>query len=302
MGEDLTDTVVVINEILEEVCTTHQLPVAQIWVPCSSHRGGYLEKRSKSFDLIHSDILSTTCHVVNHDMMFDFSRSCVYHPMKKGQGLVGKALLSRKACFCRDITRLPITEYPLAHYARKCGLTSCFAICLRDNYIENQDYVLEFFLPPCDTASEDPQNFLDSLLATMKKLFGGLKISSGEELGDELYVEVIKSSSDDEPDSFKICETTRPPLVPEALENEREGQLNVSDEQLCVKTVSSAEQNIVVVTSSEIESCVEISEMEYRTTNISLTREDLKQHFGKKLEDAAKILGGEFKHFEVLLL
>ncbi|KAM7491494.1 hypothetical protein LguiA_034415 [Lonicera macranthoides] len=154
-----------------------------------------------------------------------------------------------------------------------------------------QDYVLEFFLPPCDTASEDPQNFLDSLLATIKKLFGGLKISSGEELGDELYVEVIKSFSDDEPDSFKICETTRPPLVPEALENEREGQLNVSDEQLSLKTVSSAEQNIVVVTSSEIESRVEISEMEYRTTNISLTREDLKQHFGKKLEDAAKILG-----------
>ncbi|CAL5392805.1 unnamed protein product [Camellia sinensis] len=45
-----------------------------------------------------------------------------------------------------DVTQLSPTEYPLAHYARKAGLSGCFAICLESNYTRNDVYVLELEL------------------------------------------------------------------------------------------------------------------------------------------------------------
>ena len=64
----------------------------------------------------------------------------------------------------------------------------------------------------------------------------------------------------------------------------RKNELNVA----IVKQTSAA------VTSSErIFSRAEASVREHKTIDISLSQEDLIKHFGKKLDNAAQILGGK---------
>ncbi|KAM7491490.1 hypothetical protein LguiA_034411 [Lonicera macranthoides] len=83
----------------------------------------------------------------------------------------------------------------------------------------------------------------------------------------------------------------------EPLPNGRETVQQQSFEQLTVETiinsgllVSGAKQNDVV-TCLEKQNGEETSDIEYRTTDVSLSREELKRHFGKKINDAAKTFG-----------
>ncbi|KAM7491492.1 hypothetical protein LguiA_034413 [Lonicera macranthoides] len=213
------------------------------------------------------------CDGDKHGKMQELSRICEYHHVRKGWGLVGKAFLSCKRCFCRDVTQLPIAEHPLSHYVHIYGLTGCFAICLQStNGTGYHDCVLEFFLHLWNTISTDPRTFLESLLATVNKHLRGFKISPGEGLGlgEELSVAVANnfSSINDEPDSFD----------------------DSSVENVVVQNELNVMQNMYV-TSLERISRAETLEKEYRTTETSLSREALVKHFGKKLDDAADILG-----------
>ncbi|KAF9623970.1 hypothetical protein IFM89_006697 [Coptis chinensis] len=86
-------------------------------------------------------------------------------------GVGGRAFSSKSSCFSSDMTQLSKSEYPLVHYARMFGLSSCFAICLRSTYTGLSgcdDYILELFLPPGTTALSKHLIFLDSVLVTMK--------------------------------------------------------------------------------------------------------------------------------------
>ncbi|KAM7465197.1 hypothetical protein LguiB_012759 [Lonicera macranthoides] len=257
-------------------------------------------------------------------------------------GIVGKALLYHKPCFCRDVTQLPKAEYPLSDDAHLFGLTGCCAIWLHSTCTKNHDYVLEFFLPPWNTISGDPQRYLELLLATVKKQLPGFKISSA---GEESCVEVCEISvNDDEPDSVIISQTFSVKPIPESFSNGKETVQNkvvgetvidngsniigleqngvvvchsekTAGEELFVATddeittslppmeeavrnnelnVGIVKQTNAAVTSSErIFNRAEVSKREYRTSDITLSYEDLSKHFGKKLDDAAQILGGK---------
>ncbi|KAF2313450.1 hypothetical protein GH714_011063 [Hevea brasiliensis] len=162
-----------ILEILTVVCETHKLALAQTWVPCM-HRsvlafGGGLKKSCTSFD--------GSCNG------------------QKGQGVTGRAFMSHNAYFCPDITQFCKTEYPLVHYARMFGLTGCFAICLHSSHTGDDDYVLEFFVPPSISDTYQQKALLGSLLATMKQHFQSLKVASGMDLEEEDgFVEIIQTS------------------------------------------------------------------------------------------------------------
>ncbi|GMQ03938.1 hypothetical protein CsSME_00049541 [Camellia sinensis var. sinensis] len=213
------------------------------------------------------------------------------------QGVVGRAVLSQNLVFCKDITQFSITQYPLAHYAREHGLKGCFAICMRSSYTGDNVYVLEFFLPPNYTKGGDPRIALVPLLTTMKKDCKSLKVASGEELGEKLSIEVLDFSEDGKLYSFQIPQTARSPI---RMENGEEMVfLDLSDQQLpkvdAIDTrnnvVSNSEENNIVVTSSHQQCIINSSQRPQRKAGIPISLEDLQQHFGMKLDDAAKSLG-----------
>ncbi|CAL5441001.1 unnamed protein product [Camellia sinensis] len=212
-------------------------------------------------------------------------------------GVVGRAVLSQNLVFCKDITQFSITQYPLAHYAREHGLKGCFAICMRSSYTGDNVYVLEFFLPPNYTKGGDPRIALVPLLTTMKKDCKSLKVASGEELGEKLSIEVLDFSDDGKLYSFQIPQTARSPI---RMENGEEMVfLDLSDQQLpkvdAIDTgnnvVSNSEENNIVVTSSHQQCIINSSQRPQRKAGIPISLEDLQQHFGMKLDDAAKSLG-----------
>ncbi|GFP94946.1 protein nlp7 [Phtheirospermum japonicum] len=195
-----------ILEIITVVCETHTLPLAQTWVPCR-HRsvlanGGGFKKTCSSFDgSCMGRVCMSTSDVAFYVVdahMWGFREACAEHHLQKGQGVAGKAFASQNSCFCEDITEFCKTEYPLVHYARMFGLRSSFAICLQSKHTGNDDYVLEFFLPPNIISYEEHQRLLDSVLVTMKQHFGSLRVASGNDLDQEWRsIEIIKASIDD---------------------------------------------------------------------------------------------------------
>ncbi|KAM7465206.1 hypothetical protein LguiB_012768 [Lonicera macranthoides] len=359
-----------INKALHVVRTTHQLPLAQIWIPCcTSTAMAYVDSPSEH---CHSPYLSCSNKFSssiswNGDAYFhctikDFNLWCRLYIIGKGQGIVGKALLYDKPCFCRDVTLLPIAEYPLSNVARVYNLTGCYAIWLHSTGTKNHDYVLEFFLPPCNTISGDPKTHLEMLLATVKKQFPGFKIGSvGEESCvevseipvnyDEAYSAMISQTASVQPvpKSFAnerktvqnevVCETdvdigsnilgleqngivvcqsgktvgqelfvkaatndeltiSLPPR-PESLRNENEVVQQLSDDEPTIEeAVRKNELNVAIVkqtsvaeiSSERIFSIAEASEREYKTTEITLSHEDLPKHFGKKHDNATQTL------------
>lgn len=129
--------------------------------------------------------------------------------IKKGRGVVGKACASKGACFCKDVTQLSIDEYPLVPSARTAKLTGCFAISLTHHaWWEGYLFIVEFFLPDKKTGSGDPRTSINMLLATIKEHLKEFRVASGQELGENLFVEVIKTSPTDDLDSFEICDLT----------------------------------------------------------------------------------------------
>ncbi|XP_028082680.1 protein NLP7-like isoform X2 [Camellia sinensis] len=217
-----------IENVLKMVCDVHDLPLAQAWVPC---KVGWPCRA-----LVDGDILGVSCYYKKDDYGEDvdaFRRiSSLFH-LKNGVGVVGRALLSTNMIFCRDVTQFSLTEYPLAHYARKAALSGCFAICLESNYTGNDVYVLEFFMPMSNNASEDPHTSLGKILETMRKNFRCLRVASREELGEELHIEDITIQNGEKLDPVQIPQTTISLPLLELSQSEVEVmQVDSSDQQL----------------------------------------------------------------------
>ena len=183
-NEGRQTALVEILEILTVVCEEHKLPLAQTWVPCKYRsvlaHGGGLKKSCLSFDgSCMGEVCMSTSDVAFHVIdahMWGFRDACVEHHLQRGQGVSGKAFITRKPCFSKDIRKFCKLKYPLVHYARMFGLAGCFAICLQSSYTGHDDYILEFFLPP-DCIDEHDQNaLLESIFTLMKQCLRSLKV------------------------------------------------------------------------------------------------------------------------------
>ncbi|KAH0777877.1 hypothetical protein KY290_009288 [Solanum tuberosum] len=181
---------------LDEILERHSLPFAQIWIPFS------LPGSLKVLYRVHDSINERP-----KPMYYEFEYSSEACFIESGKTLVGRAFASQGSCFCKDVTKLSIEEYPLVPGVRKAGFTESFAICLQSKFPNNFICVVEYFLPPNEMAVRDTKTLLNMLLSTMKEQYPDFIVAPGNELGQRMLVEVIKVSPSDELDSFEIGQT-----------------------------------------------------------------------------------------------
>lgn len=175
--------------MLRSVCHAHRLPMALTWIPCF-HTDGTREEttriqikegNSSSKEKSILCIEESACYITDR-VMEGFVRACIEHPLEEGKGVAGKALQSHHPYFYSDVKTYDISEYPLVHHARKFNLNAAVAIRLRSIYTNDDDYILEFFLPINMKGSSEQQLLLDNLSGTMQRICKSLRTVSGAEL------------------------------------------------------------------------------------------------------------------------
>ncbi|KAH6806849.1 hypothetical protein C2S51_027957 [Perilla frutescens var. frutescens] len=141
----------------------------------------------------------------------------------------------------------------------------------------------KFFLNP---SPQYLQSFFSFLLPIMKHRLKSFKMASGKQLGEEFVVEVIKFS---EANQLKPSESDVPDIFPIKFKSVQYGQKEHPF------TTEQQEQSVPYAT--ETEQCnVNASNLTTikrgkRKTGLHLSLDDLKPHFGKKLNDVAGELG-----------
>ncbi|KAL3835084.1 hypothetical protein ACJIZ3_009820 [Penstemon smallii] len=172
-----------ITNVLRVICQEHRLPLALTWIPCNKNDTKLHIRGSKSSpnDELVLCIEDTACYS-NEQSMQGFVHACSGHYLEEGQGIVGKALQSNQPFFHPDVKEYHISEYPLVHHARKFGLNAAVAIRLRSTYTEDDDYILEFFLPVDVGESKEQEILLNDISDTMGKHCRTLRTVLVEEL------------------------------------------------------------------------------------------------------------------------
>ncbi|KAK2991421.1 hypothetical protein RJ640_019067 [Escallonia rubra] len=192
--------------------------------------------------------------------------------LRPGQGIVWNALRSHRPYFCSDISKLSMTEYPLAHYAHEYDLTTSFVISMRSSYTGDLDYVLEFFLSTKNY--KDDKTLLGSILATMKQHLKSFKVSSGKELGEVLIADIVEVST--------LTDELRSSSEVEVVQENSSSQQSTPEET----SENGVEQSKIALTSLQKQCLISKREKD-------ITYEDLKPYLRMTtLDHVAEIFGG----------
>ncbi|CAN1163117.1 Protein NLP5 [Linum perenne] len=170
-----------IKQVLKTACETHELPLAQTWIPCTIHSDGNYSCCVSTVD--------QAC-IIHNPKVKGFYEACSEQHLLKGQGVVGRAFATNEPCFSSDITSYSKTEYPLSHHARMFGLYGAVAIRLRSVITGEADFVLELFLPTDCRTPDEQQKMLNHLSIIIEEACQTLRVVTDEELESERAMEI----------------------------------------------------------------------------------------------------------------
>ncbi|KAJ6859919.1 hypothetical protein NC651_036289 [Populus alba x Populus x berolinensis] len=156
-----------IADVTRAVCQTHRLPLALTWIP-RGHDDDILKLGDLRSWLWELAIERTACYA--DEEMQGFVHACEQLYLSTGQGAAGKATLglTRFPSFEPDVKEKHVSNYPLAHHARKYNLNAAVAILLRSTG-DDHIYILEFFLPILVKESSEQQDLVEKLKLTIKQ-------------------------------------------------------------------------------------------------------------------------------------
>lgn len=209
-----------IQEVLQSVCDTHNLPLAQTWAPCTQ-QGEAECHRSVGNHASCVSIVESACYVFDPKILA-FHEACCEHHLLRGEGVAGGAFLTNQPCFATDITAFSKTEYPLSHHARIFKLCGAVAIRLRSIYTGSADFVLEFFLPLDCKEDEEQKQMLSSLSAVIQQVCRSLRVITEEELEEETSF-IIKGMTSPLVDSQQYTQDESS-WISHMIEAQREGK------------------------------------------------------------------------------
>ncbi|GKB11343.1 NIN-like protein [Tanacetum coccineum] len=189
----------------------------------------------------------------------DYSDACDMVPLKMGEELVEKTLQDYQSRFCENISQLGIDTLMARVSFTDDVACSCFTICMS---IDTGDFncAFEFIWHH----NPDYVLLLEAPLLTLKRHFPRFKFGSGAKLGDQLHVIDVDNSTKSETKFFEIFKEKILSPMPEALNKGKKA---------------------MVVNYNAL------SKEKRDTTKIKLSREDIKQHYGKTMKKAAEELG-----------
>ncbi|KAF0912264.1 hypothetical protein E2562_013948 [Oryza meyeriana var. granulata] len=177
-----------IMDVLRAVCDTHNLPLAQTWIPCICQA----KRGSRHSDERYKSCVSTVdeaCYARDRSVL-GFHQACSDHHLFRGEGVVGRAFGTNEPCFSPDITAYSKAQYPLSHHAKLFSLRAAVAIRLRSVRTGNLDFVLEFFLPMKCIKTEEQRAMLKSLSNTIQQVCYTLRVVTAKELANDGPFEV----------------------------------------------------------------------------------------------------------------
>ncbi|XP_076958504.1 protein NLP6-like [Bidens hawaiensis] len=177
ISRDLEPVKVKTEKALKMACETHRLTIGQVWTLFGSGNDQML--------LVNLGRYSTG----SVSPIRDFYDKLDAIPLKRGEGLLGKALQTYQPHLCRNICKLSDGRGLLALLSSDTKCAS-FVICLRSPHTGDRDYLFEFFWP----RNRNHMILLETLLLTLNKYLPNFKLVSGKQLGDELLVVDADSS------------------------------------------------------------------------------------------------------------
>ncbi|KAL7150096.1 hypothetical protein ABFS83_05G085800 [Erythranthe nasuta] len=275
-----------IQETIDVVLKIPQLHRAEVWATCTRC----------AFEKDNSLNCMELTRVMNGSYEHIYSTMLKLSHIHTRKGITGMVLASKnKSCFFRNSCHFSIVEQPLAHYLQKERRGSCFAICLQSTHTGSLVYVLEFFLNQGPGKYGHIVSVLNFLLPILEEYLESFTIASGQQLGDELAIEVPVFPGEDE---LILSEIKGPQnkfkFVPYCVgEHQDSGHqqrpIIVVDDTDSVTSTSQAEHLIssVAVNAKKIKKGKKMK----KTGRLNLTLEALKPHFGTKLKDVAMELG-----------
>ncbi|KAE8702942.1 Plant regulator RWP-RK family protein, putative isoform 2 [Hibiscus syriacus] len=174
-----------ITDVLRVMCHVHSLPLALTWIPCNytvKAEDEFIKMRVRESDKAWDGkcvlCIEDTAYYINDIEKQDFVHACIEHYLEDGQGIAGKALQSNHSFFSTDVKTYDVSDYPLVHHASKFNLNAAVAIRLRSTYTDDNDYILELFLPINMKGSSEQQLLLNNLSGTMQRILSLSQMTS----------------------------------------------------------------------------------------------------------------------------